>query len=106
MLTQNEIVQLFTNDAMLFRETEGQFNPYLPNGPVAPLHRQPKLCALLLLNAILPETSVFAGAGDDVLFLSYRPKELHNRITIEQVRVLRRCGVTYSETTGHLVMAF
>ncbi len=69
-------------------------------------HTRSDICALIKLAEILPDLkySLICGSDGDVAYLSGAISAISKRITKEDVIMLLRCGVTYSEFHKCLVL--
>lgn len=72
---------------------------------VCRLSNRPDLCALMLLDSLVPGTrDIVAAAEHDEIFLRVTIEQLAPVITREQVRALLCCGVRLDSETDSLAM--
>lgn len=71
----------------------------------APRHPRPDICAFLMLADLVPgEGEMLDAAHNDQIYLSVDCGELARVITDEDILTLARCGVSYDDEAGSLVM--
>jgi len=77
-----EVFDKFTNDFHKFDMIKN------------PLSKRPDLCALMLLDKLVPGSNdIFAGADHDVVYFDIDQDELAEAATEDDVLYLVRCGV-------------
>lgn len=70
------------------------------------LHDRPDICAFLLLDKLLPKPGfdIVCSAAHDEIFLDVDCEALSEVATEDDILLLIRCGVRYSEEEGCLAM--
>ncbi len=91
----------------VFRALDHEYNEFARVEPARRLHDNPQLCALLLLDRLVPtlRASMVRPTREGTIALRVSLQALSEAASEEDIATLLRCGVYYDEDFSCLVLS-